>query len=205
MQKNNFGLLILAGFAVIFLSLLVLNSKKQYTYNTSAQILPLTPYPTKTLSKYVYITYTCRNDSTGGSYVLTNSNRCRSGAEWMKDANNSCYQKTSGTCAATGTMSGCVETYKYSPECAVKPVTISIWPTKYLTPTRYPSIYPTKWPTTNISCKPIDCPAPPEGCRYYGGDNCTTCGKLNCYNTTPILYGSPYPTRVYFTPPPSYQ
>src|SRR3989344_1365899 len=91
--------------------------------------------PIKITSKYVYITYTCRNDSTGGSYVLANTNRCRSGAEWMKDANNSCYQKTSGTCAATGTMSGCVETYKYSPECAVKP--------NYITPTSYKSPTPT--------------------------------------------------------------
>jgi hypothetical protein len=27
---------------------------------------------------------------------------------------------------------------------------------------------------------PIECPAPPEGCRYQGADPCTTCGTLVC-------------------------
>ena len=62
------------------------------------------------------------------------------------------------------------------------------------TPTRRPSYYypsrtPTLYPTRYTSCKPLGCTNPPPNCRYIGGDNCTTCGRLYCI--------TPYPTSPY--------
>jgi hypothetical protein len=42
-------------------------------------------------------------------------------------------------------------------------------------PTRLPTL-----PPTTPTCFIADCAAPPPGCRYVGGDSCTTCGDLVC-------------------------
>src|SRR3989344_2673872 len=256
--------------AILVLEFSFLYPKNQNNLQTSAQVpVSVTPppwYPTRTptsayktptppfksISKYVYITYSCRNDSTNGTYVLTNSNRCRTAAEWLKDANSSCYQKTAGACVTgTGSTTSCVDSTLYSPQCAVKPSYIT--PTSYKSPTPTPgcnnymvwfikfpfdynndgvinvidyqiwmqknpgvNICPSKTPTptciprptcldtppyfafpggdggffvdaptpTRGPCGPLYCPTPPYGCKYYGGDNCTTCGQLICSTIT---------------------
>jgi len=78
------------------------------------------------------------------------------------------------------------------PSCRPKPVCITA-------PCEFPEP-PEGWceiltPSPYPSCQPIDCAAPPSGCRYIDADPCRTCGRLVC--TTPTPFPS---TRPSITP-----